>query len=880
MAVSKKVSTANGGKKKESLGTMTSPSPIASQDLSKFVLYDFAGKAREFYLVGRTPVPTPTPTPEVTEHIVVVDVSGSMCGVIHDTRAMVEKVFTLDEYNCETMKVSLISYSSRGDVSIHFERVSIADIMRTNSPELRQLRTLEARGMTCASQAFELALKIAEKATGTVGISLHTDGFFNDPSPMQEMRSIEAMIAKAAPRKNLFVNTIAYGWADYVAMSKISNAMSGKCVKCGTVKEVYDALHDTQALLAGRVAPSFTVPTAGADYITATNVTQKKINGTTTDLTLKGGLATDEINVFRYNKISEEKFMSITAPMAQHGVIYAFARAKLAEGKLNEAKFALCSTMNATLLERHAKALTNTQLTAFGLDLEVAMFGNAPYAYSTKPGLANSNALPLTQLFQILNSYKEAFTVDLVALAHNYRRMGVKKIKGHWSYEEAEEKFKAQGLKGDELKAALQTAMKAPTFSPVDVSLIPTDDPADVRTGGFEFNNAEATVNLLLTRPAKLVENGKTVHSAGGVKLDKLSTFNNYTIVSGGDLNVKQLPVKISKLALFNELKATGMVAGIYSPTSLYLLDLAAQPGIAYDKKFLDLPADLTERMAVNKFLISLCDTLLKLRDDKAAKDTAAPTGLTQEQEEALSALYLSPKLYFSPPMRNPYVSKEIAVKTGLLDFRTRYKIEVGDKDILSLSDVPSANKFFGRRFVGQRPGDKKPGAVDLSDAFDPTCTISVKDTAKLKLGAVDKLLFPLMEAWVKGDLSKFDSYMGVPADARKFVDRTNLAQLQIAAKEIRETCVTLNEDDYSTYVRPLAFYIGSSGLIPDGMTFEIMDSAALTARFPGLEGSPSASYFVSGTTIISLYAESVEVLTEAGLAEVKRLSGGTGEEA
>jgi hypothetical protein len=848
---------------------------VAAPALSKFTLYNFYGDPIAYYLVTEATPPKPVLTSEPTDYIVVVDASGSMYGVMRETRAMVEKVLTVEEFNNDKMRVTLISYSSRGDVIVHFERVTVAEIMKPGSRYVEDIRRIEARGMTCASQAFALALTIAAKASGTVGIAVHTDGFFNDPSPIEEARSFDKLIVEASKMKNVFVNTIAYGWADYSIMSKIANALSGKCIKATTVKDVYTALHDTQALLAGRVVAASTSPIEDADYQLSLNVSQRKVNGTTTDLKIQGVNGDDNFKVYRFRNVSKAVFDKASGKGAEHGAIYAFARAKLAEGKLNDAKYALASTCNATLLERHAKALTNEQLTAFALDLEEAMFKAEmrDYVYSPRPGLENANKPALTKIFERLNRSTDGFTVDLTVLANGYVRQGVRKVSGTWSHEAVATTDADSQVK----------ALSSSTFDPCPFYLAPDDDPTMVSTGGFSINNAEATINLLLTRPAKLMKDKKTIRSVAGIPLKNLTKFNNYTIVGSGNTNVEVLPLRISDVTLYNDLVTVGVLPSVpFNPLLLYRIPLKAFPTVAFNQQFGDIPVYLVSQMALCKHLISLCDAILKVRmEPEAAAPEAVASGWTAEQEEQLKAHYITPALYFSPPSRDPYKSKDEAIAKGWIDQRTRYSISVGDTELLDMSDVPSANAFFGRRFADMRD-PKKPAKVTIADLFNTAAVIEAKPTGKMKLGYADNLLFEHYavltgeaSSTVTAGVMKSMITLGVPkADADAFLNFESLATCQAAATKVRRALSAEQEDAYEQYVRPLAFYIGASGLVPDGWNVEVMDNTALTAKFPTLKGSPKETYLRAGTTIITLAAASVDVLTDDGLAEVKRLTG------
>ena len=56
--------------------------------------------------------------------------------------------------------------------------------------------------------------------------------------------------------------------------------------------------------------------------------------------------------------------------------VFAFAKANLAEGNLNTAKYALAQHFDATLVGAHARALTNNQVAAFAQDLDTLVLFN------------------------------------------------------------------------------------------------------------------------------------------------------------------------------------------------------------------------------------------------------------------------------------------------------------------------------------------------------------------------------------------------------------------------------------------------------------------------------------------------------------------------
>ena len=82
-------------------------------------------------------------------------------------------------------------------------------------------------------------------------------------------------------------------------------------------------------------------------------------------------------------------------------------------------------------------------------------------------------------------------------------------------------------------------------------------------------------------------------------------------------------------------------------------------------------------------------------------------------------------------------------------------------------------------------------------------------------------------------------------------------------------------EDLYAAKVRPVAFYIGASGLIPDGWDVEVLDAEALKARFPEIDvekKQAEGTFLVNGTNIIGIFSEVAYFSTDKGVARAREL--------
>src|SRR5262249_55955268 len=132
------------------------PAEAGSRKLHKtrFTLYNFLARERAYYLVEPHDMARPAedlPEKSVAHSIIVIDRSGSMSRSIEDLKTNLLKLLTLDEYSRSEMLVTLISYSGQGDLTVHFQRTPVTEIMKPNSRYQAEIRGIRATFLTCIS---------------------------------------------------------------------------------------------------------------------------------------------------------------------------------------------------------------------------------------------------------------------------------------------------------------------------------------------------------------------------------------------------------------------------------------------------------------------------------------------------------------------------------------------------------------------------------------------------------------------------------------------------------------------------------------------------------------------------------------------------------
>lgn len=812
---------------------------------SKFILYNYAGKPVRHFLVEEENVANKAATPKQvpSHHIAVLDVSGSMYGDIDAVKSTLEKVFTAEEFNDPNQRVSLLTYSSHGDCRLHFKRVTVAEVMAPNSPHLQEIRNLHTRGLTGISQALVEAEKLVDDNEMTC-ISLHTDGYANDPSPFAEGQAILAAIQALEKHPGVFCNTVAYrSWCDFALLDAIANRLSGVCVRASSARQVYDALHQSQALLAGSVAPTIEAGIGNFDFITFVSQSGGKVLGGAQNLAVRGLSVSDDATVYRYREVSDTDYAASVVPVCGETStsstvpILAFCRVNLALGNINTAKYALVSARDTGLVAAHARALVASEIAALATGLEQRLFKPTTVFWNGTFGLGDTGP-SILEVVQTLDKYRSSIRVNVEALGQSYKRRGLKRVAG------------ARDDQGN--------------LIPPRYRLSPKGDKQSVAVSDFGINRDTATINIRVVQDADLVGPNGVVTEVAGIPLD-LKDYRNYTLVGDGAVNAPVLPVRIGDKRCFADLKGLGVVSGDFDPTAQYDLNLSDLPLVDYDQTF-------------DGFIVEDFNNLVRLtvlQKVLSALTQGESESRTPEQVEALKEHHLSPALYFSAPSTTPYTDIKDALAKGEVDTRVTYKVKFGTPDILHLGKLYSGNAYLQRRFTLTRDGEEVAKPV-LSDWWDTNTVWSVKAlSSRTKVDGVDDLSYPIYEGFLglgnETPLVNLLKLSGVESEAFLKAARNNLSRdeaVQVFKDALRKVDHTI-ESMYKG-VTPIAFYVGATGLVPDQFDVQGMTADQLVAKHPvakpGKAESEGLYYEISPGLLLGVFTESVHFSTDLGV--------------
>lgn len=837
----------------------------------RFPLFDYAGRVVDYYVAESVELDAGAPAPAPAHRVFVVDASGSMTWDIEGLKAMLEKVLTVDEFKSPRLVVTLITYSGVGDVVCHFSRVPIVDVMAPGSAHLLALRAVRTRGLTCISQALAMAATLI-RDDETTAISLHSDGYANDRSPTEERRAIAAVVDTLRSRPRAFVDCVAYrDGADFALLSSVANACSGSCVQARTVAQVYEALAAGTRAVAGASSPALTIASLNA-YVVFVSRKARKVLGSAEDLLVRGLAADDDRSAWRLRVVTAAAYRKLRCPVATDPdgdllPMLLYARALIAEGHLTRAKYLIASTRLALLTARSTRAMTAPQVAGVAGDLDAVIYGEPdlqqpgagdvvapmhfadvqqtrfvaePDALTRDVGVPGALGPGVLDVAQAIARHPRGLLVDLPRLAAGYRRSGIKRVPG--------------------------VRLDSGAILPPLTDVTPRDAGPWVEVLGAEVNTTAATINLLTSRAVDVVDRVTRahVHEVAGVKLDAVRTFNNYTLVSDGELNVAQLHARIVDKALHAQLQDLGVVVGAFDPDVERTIDLDALPVVS-------LAADVEEPTLHQVEALQRLTVLSRLL---AACRKGAPGRFSAEQAAELKRHGLTPALHYSPTTTYEFADRAQAIAAGVIDARTSYTIAIGTAGVLSPDDLYGANEYLQRRFIVEGPQGPLAKPTMLDAVVAPPGAVKAKPLTKAtKLNAVDVLTWPIFVAFLSaighsiegGPVAPMEHYLR--EDVGLSAAQARLVCKELAAPATRGDAIAgaLRLVDVAveaawSALRPLVFTIGASGIMPESTAAKALDADGLIAAVPGttLTKAQRAGTFhlCPSRVVISVYAE------------------------
>lgn len=740
----------------------------------------FVRTEKNVYVLERLSLPKVEISPEVSHHILVVDRSGSMYSDIEALKQSIEQSLAVESMTKDETLVSLISFSTHGDVTLHWSKVSVSKIMELNQPYLNILRGIKATYLTGISQALHMALQQVDLGQ-TTGITLFTDGYANSPSSYEENKNLDAFVLKASEAPGLFLNCIGYrDWCDWPRLNAMSNALSGKTLKANSFKDVLSAMRDTQTLLSGNVRPSITVQTDKEKMVLAINRTTGQVNLATESITIRGASSEDNVEVYSVARSPKDMTIPKGLHVLEKDSAYLFGALSVGYTNVSDlraAKELLFASGNKTLWEEHQAAITPSSLTSMLSDLTAWVKAGKNEDYEM-----GRNTRPKFSLFTLaeeINSLpRNSIGLPSEEFYKNYRRRSVKKMPG--------------------------TREEDGTITPPRAELVAKEG-ARRYVSGMSFNDSDASVQLNTHKEmnVKRLSDGQIFREVKFVALDKIRDYRDYTLISSGERNVEVLPLEVynkqawealQKYVRPSEVRDFELGGVIRIPLKRFRMDVDEAPELSVIQTALE-----------NKFRAT---AMVKAYSAMVNKEEASP--YTPEQVEALKELHLTPALYFSAPSTNPYVDRDEAIAKGEIDSYTRYRVNFGTTSILSTGEFRSGNAFLKRRYVTTNSNGEVVKDAKL-DTYLQGATYSLVTNSKAKDTAADKIM-----------AREFDSIL---LTGEKLTNE----ELSATLKNYKDLLEVSNE-----IFRPLVMEIGCTGLLPAdlGSLFKRYEPEEFSTKF------------------------------------------------
>ncbi|WP_035139579.1 hypothetical protein [Fischerella sp. PCC 9605] len=442
----------------------------------------------------------------------------------------------------------------------------------------------------------------------------------------------------------------------------------------------------------------------------------------------------------------------------------------------------------------------------------------------------------LSELIKIFEEHRNHIIINIKHLQNNYQRKSIKRV---------------QGFRDDNnnlITPWLRTEYR--------------DNVEYVGMGSFSLNRNTATINMLITRKVRLVkvEDKTPTLEVAGLLVNDLTSFNNYTIVSDGKINIKSLQVKISSKKTFDLLKEKGVVVDQeFDFRREYTIRLDNLPLVPSDGHYSSIDG-VFYQLAKIKVISSIISAYLKDKSDV----------FLSEQLDELKNYYFSKNIYINFPTTNEYSDIQEALANGTVEARVSYKIDIGSQDILNLGKLHSANKFLNRMY---QVYDKKTGEIiskpKFEIAFHENIAFRHKQlSSRIKITPVDEFMKQIFDDFLGLDNNDIvvDTLTKVGADSLVQVLQEHRNGNTVSEEEMVTALFAANNklkefasEIYRDKVSPLVFYIDSTGNLPREMDAKAMTAQEIAAQYPHLQFSKDeqeGTFFVIGNSIISVYKQ------------------------
>ena len=627
-----------------------------------------------------------TPVKEVkkpTNHIIVIDCSGSMSGELSKIKGQLKN--KLPSLVKEDDTVSLIWFSGKTECGLIAEKVKVKNLNDLNRLNVAIDRWLNPIGLTGFVEPLENVLKLA--AGGEIySLFFLTDGCDNQWPKNKILELTDKM--KDQVSGAVFVE---YGWyCNRQLMTEMAETVGGSLVFCEDF-DAYDPLISSTLSKTFKSAKKVEIKVDNPLYDLVFSV---DTNGPCTYKVENGKVLVPEGTpaVFYYTEATGGDDISDIKDDKKLIPIYQSLVALSQRMKSKTVKQILSGLGDVKLFKKYANCYGKQNNTDFQkMALEAA--AGKMFEEGRKKGLkVDENAFTILDLLFTLSSDENNL---FVPSKMKYNRIG----------REAEDV--SDDLTDAEKKELADMTAKAKSASDFEKIQKRMDEIKAGKKKALEFNYKDKTAgypisNLVWneTRPnvslqvkcdgsVELPDTAKYVKEGKLPQQFQTHIFRNYTMIRDGIANIDEMPVKLSK-ATFMALRGIGLVDGDWDANKVYMVNIRNLPTInekmvqsVSAKKLFELEYELQQLKADQKVYKAFREQWFGKKESEGFKKLYGEEITKWLEEQGL-------KDYGFSPLR------KLAQST---DFYMGVELEVSMKGIGSL---PSFNDFSKKKTAGK----------------------------------------------------------------------------------------------------------------------------------------------------------------------------------
>lgn len=505
------------------------------------------------------------PTPQPTNHIVVIDCSGSMWNDLPLIRTQLKD--KLPSLIAEGDTISIIWFSSRGEYGTLVKGEPVATLKDLSNLNKAIDRWLKPVGLTGFKEPIEEAAKIAKELGGVCSLFFMSDGYDNQWQQAQILKAV----ADAAPvmASTTFVE---YGYyCNHPLMVSMAESAGGALILNEDFKKyepAFEAAMQKRPLGAKRIELELGADTIKgfAFALDGNALLTFKVEGN--HVTVPEHL--DEVWFLRL--APKDTKTNVVAGLDAKGsrddrvssALYA-AVALYSQRMASDVVFPLLRTLGDVRIikqfsgcfgkQKYAEFVEATTLAAFDPKLRFAD------GYDTS-AVPDDNAFTVLDLLRII-SEDDGNRLLLESEAFKYNRTGRQRIQDA-AFSEDEQKQvdelerEIKVAKG-KLLTDLQTKLATLQASKAPLKFEGTPIPEGVPVGGLVYNETRPNVSVQTRREGTV---NLAARKAGGHSkvpdVFPTFTYRNYTIIRDGIVNVETLPLRLTPATL-DKLKQAGI---------------------------------------------------------------------------------------------------------------------------------------------------------------------------------------------------------------------------------------------------------------------------------------------------------------------------------